>query len=593
MSSDANKPGDSSHERQGDKSPEKASEKLFKASPEADAKTYRAVLAANPNRTDTVSPDGKSKFALTDNGKTLSSKADQEKVLTELKTISERGDMLGAGGKAIEAPLHQNQPDALVQQPGTETSARDAAANLFRLGTLYADGMPRRPDDLIAQIGPDRTAVHEAVMTGLGHLHGATNFAVNTIVSVGDTVRMLDAAQRKFDPNRSLEPDTDPEATRKLHDTCQSLAMGSRVLLQFSTTLNKDSPFFGKDFDPEGRLVAERLAQTMPEKLKDEISKFKNLDTEAKAAKSTELFLDIYTFAETGGMALTKAGHLAKDSKMLSQISSDMQTFATKLKELPRSEKMLQMNQYLDASLPNFGPKLAANGPSLGPSNRAHDDGILRMGKHPDEKPCGKSERSKESRETKPELQEKVDGPKPISLEKLAEHPIVREVLERTARTGRLDPKDGHRVTDIIRESVRETCPHIDEKNIAVALVKNQGKQEILWAINGTSREVPGLPVPEQPRLHPYHSGALLRDRDSEFKILNEIAKRFEEQSGKVNAEIMLYSEQKPCVRSCEKVIEDFKKLFKNRGDSIKFPEVTWSYKNLNAKDQGLMDRYK
>lgn len=46
--------------------PDKTSEKLAKDSPEADARAYRAAISANPNKRNTVSPDGQSRFCLTD-----------------------------------------------------------------------------------------------------------------------------------------------------------------------------------------------------------------------------------------------------------------------------------------------------------------------------------------------------------------------------------------------------------------------------------------------------------------------------------------------------------------------------------------------
>lgn len=241
--------------------------------------------------------------------------------------------------------------------------------------------------EVIAQIRPDKAAVHEGVMTGLGHLHGAVKFTANTLIGIGDTVRMAGAAERKIDAFQIGQKEIDPEGTKKLLETCQGLAMGSRVLLQYSTTLNKESPFYGNNFDPEARQVAEKLSKEMPEKLKQEISQYKNADTETRAAKSTELLLDIYTCAETGGMVLSKAGRIAKESKAMSQISRDMQTFATKLKELPSTEKLKNMSEYLDKSLPKFGPELASDGPSvkqLNATKHEAEEQTLKMVKHSD-----------------------------------------------------------------------------------------------------------------------------------------------------------------------------------------------------------------
>ncbi len=238
-----------------------------------------------------------------------------------------------AAVKQFEAQAKERKPIAVIAQGVEESPQQIKSDGGIGLGEpVRSPG----PDEVIAQIRPDRAAVHQGVMTGLGHLHGIVNFASNTLAGIGDTVRMASAAERKVDLFQLSQPDMDPEGTKKLHDTCQGLAMGSRVLLQYSTTLNKESPFYGNNFDPEARQVAEKLSQAMPERLKQEISQYKNSDTEARAAKSTELLLDIYTCAETGGMMLSKAGQMAKETKVMSQISNDMQTFASKLKEVHR-----------------------------------------------------------------------------------------------------------------------------------------------------------------------------------------------------------------------------------------------------------------
>ena len=289
-----------------------------------------------------------------------------------------------AAVKQMETLQKEQKPIAVIAQ-GVEASPQQIKSDGG--GGLAEPIKAAGPDEVIAQIRPDKTAVHEGVMTGLGHLHGVVNFASNTLVGIGDTVRMASAAERKVDLFQLSQPDMDPEGTEKLHDTCQGLAMGSRVLLQYSTTLNKESPFYGNNFDPEARQVAEKLSQAMPERLKQEISQFKNSDTEARAAKSTELLLDIYTCAEAGGMMLSKAGQMAKETKVMSQISNDMQMFASKLKELPASESVSKMSEYLNKSLPKFGPELASDGPSIKQvkaTNHEAEDQVLKMVKHSD-----------------------------------------------------------------------------------------------------------------------------------------------------------------------------------------------------------------
>lgn len=324
---------------------------------------------------------------------------------TEFK--SKHGDPNELQGKKAE---HQEDPGQKieaepVQKKEQRAGAETAAGQLFSRGSLYADGIPRRPNDVIAQIRPEPHAVHEAVETAKGVGLGVLHFTENTVNGVVDTVRMLNAANREAHPILAMLPDSDPVGTQKLHETCQGMAMGSRVLLQYSTTLNEKSPFYRKDFDPEARQAAEKLAQAMPEKLKDEIQQYRNSDTQTRAAKSTELALDIYTCVETGGFAVAKAGQIAKESKILSQISTDISTFASKLKELPHSDKVTQMTQYLDANLPKFGPKLAtADGPGFesGTNIPGKDDHVLQMGKHSDgEKSHRVGDKASEVRESK------------------------------------------------------------------------------------------------------------------------------------------------------------------------------------------------
>lgn len=240
--------------------------------------------------------------------------------------------------------------------------------------------------DVIAQMQPDEAAVHEGVMTGLGRVHGLVNFATNALIGIGDAARMTGALERKILLPPAGKNDIDPAGTKMLNETCKGLALGSRVLLQYGTTLNEKSPFYGNDFDPEARHIAVTLSHTMPEKLKQEINQYNHADAEAKAAKSTELILDIYTCAEAGGMVITKAAQIAKETKLVSQISHDMQTFSKKLKELPPSEKLANMRAYLDRSMPKFGPELTADGPSLKLSTARHEaeEQALKMVKHSD-----------------------------------------------------------------------------------------------------------------------------------------------------------------------------------------------------------------
>lgn len=68
MTDNANKPGDQKSDGL-QRHTDKAGENLAKGTPEVNAGNLRTAQNANPNRTDTVSPDGKSRFTLTDSGK--------------------------------------------------------------------------------------------------------------------------------------------------------------------------------------------------------------------------------------------------------------------------------------------------------------------------------------------------------------------------------------------------------------------------------------------------------------------------------------------------------------------------------------------
>lgn len=68
MTDNANKPGDQGSNNAQHRH-EKVSQKLSTDTPEVNNNNLRAAQKANPNRTDTVSPDGKSRFSVTDDGK--------------------------------------------------------------------------------------------------------------------------------------------------------------------------------------------------------------------------------------------------------------------------------------------------------------------------------------------------------------------------------------------------------------------------------------------------------------------------------------------------------------------------------------------
>lgn len=295
---------------------------------------------------------------------------------------------------------------------------------------IAADANQRRDErEVVAQMMPPgikRSEVVDGAKTLTGEVHGIANFAASTIGGIGDALRMADAAHREVNPVRAFLPNTDLEGTKKLHEMCEGLSTTSRVLLQYSTTLNSNSPLYGKDFDPEGRQLATKLAEQLPAKLKEEINQFGKLDKEVQATKATELMLNIATFAETGGFALTitgkkigvlvktgeelaGAGKLANESRLLSSISNEIQSFASKIRGLPQAEKLKDLVQFLDEKWPHLQnplePKaLPVEGPVLESPNKSNSaqDNVLQMGKHFDDaKPRRGSDKASEAKEAK------------------------------------------------------------------------------------------------------------------------------------------------------------------------------------------------
>jgi hypothetical protein len=335
---------------------------------------------------------------------------------TESKAVHEYTSKFGQspdesiGAKSLTASGEDSENKQRSVQAGAPIEVHGKG---YDLNTLTAQSLNNVGDaaeeqeipDKIAQISrPDSEEFHKvvdhALHVGVGEVHGIVSFSVNTISGIGDTVRLLNAADRELHPVRSMLPNEDPEGTRKLHDTCAAMSIGSRVLLQYSTTINPNSPLYGNDFDPDGRQMATRLAQALPQKLKDEISDFKKLPPEAQAAKSTELMLNIATAAEASGLAIAKggqmlklgegvkdlatAGKLANETNLLGSISKDMHSFGEQLKQYPQNGKLNDLIKFLDDNWPRLTPdSVPASGPRLEPhpSSNAAKDNFLQMEK--------------------------------------------------------------------------------------------------------------------------------------------------------------------------------------------------------------------
>jgi hypothetical protein len=165
----------------------------------------------------------------------------------------------------------------------------------------------------------------------------------------------------------------------------------------------------------------------------------------------------------------------------------------------------------------------------------------------------------------------------PHDLSKLMEHPRVKEMLKNLKLSdGKVSVKDGVDVCDIIAESLRGQVPRVDDYNIAFAVIKVDGKQEIVWALAG-GKKAPGLQSPDlslvPPELMPIRDG-LNRQYDSEYKILLKLYADLTGNPPKKVTGLSMFTEQKPCDPSCRTTIETFRKMFKD----IDFPEVEWKH---------------
>ena len=405
MTDNSNKPGDRANDGVQHR-PDKVSDNLSKDAPEVSHSNVRAAQRVNLNRTDTVSPDGKSRFCLTDDGAGNHAKAVQEKAYRDAglgdphKPIGKQSeDSIDSqktseqASKTLNKLLESGKLEAPTQKQETPGHHRvdeaiKSVAHKLDAGSLYNGLLPERPaprENPVAAAGDFiKHQLIEHAKGEVGHVHGTINFAVNTLSGLGDLVRMGAAANRELSPLSLISKDIDPEGTKKLHEACSGLAVGSRVLLQYSTTFNPSSPLFRVNFDPEGSQMAMKLALNMPGKLKQEIDDYGKLDTEAKSAKSTELMLNIASLAAGGlgaaskGSELSNVGTAAKtleelsgaakvsemanEGKFLANVAKDVQSFLAE-----QSKHLDQIAKAFDNHFPRFpqNDMLPADGPPI------------------------------------------------------------------------------------------------------------------------------------------------------------------------------------------------------------------------------------
>jgi hypothetical protein len=181
-------------------------------------------------------------------------------------------------------------------------------------------------------------------------------------------------------------------------------------------------------------------------------------------------------------------------------------------------------------------------------------------------------------------------GVKPHSSKRPKDAPKAKPVLEeheavQFALDG-IPAKIGFSRTMELRSELRDACRamklDIDTKNIAYAEIKIGGKSSKLVAINGEKSPAGTVGMPSDPKFETIPDGAMPRDRDSEYKILESIAEHL---SPDAVGEIRLFSEQKPCDPSCQYVISKFQKEF----PGIKL-KTTWAFETKNEREWAVFE---
>lgn len=141
---------------------------------------------------------------------------------------------------------------------------------------------------------------------------------------------------------------------------------------------------------------------------------------------------------------------------------------------------------------------------------------------------------------------------------------------------------EGLKIAQMLREDLRPGCKDIDYRNIAVVEIDIPGLPEKMAAVHGKFSPPGTVGKPVSPFFQSFPSGYLPRSSDSEYKILDDVAHRLIAQAQakgidpkQLTGTLLLFSEQMPCARSCQKVIAKFRQDF----PAITFPEPTWAFK--------------
>lgn len=151
MTDNANKPGDQRNDR-AEQRPDKVSERLSKGAPEVNKDNLCAAQKANTNRTDTVSPDGKSRFSLTDDGKST------EKQVRAAQEKAYRDAGLGDPHRPIGKPSESNFDPQKVSEQATKAlnkildSGKSAVSEGAKLWQGAHNGMHEAVDETLQSV---------------------------------------------------------------------------------------------------------------------------------------------------------------------------------------------------------------------------------------------------------------------------------------------------------------------------------------------------------------------------------------------------------------------------------------------------------
>jgi hypothetical protein len=144
-----------------------------------------------------------------------------------------------------------------------------------------------------------------------------------------------------------------------------------------------------------------------------------------------------------------------------------------------------------------------------------------------------------------------------IEYDKPVNRQAVDSELDRikNANVEPLEPEKAQEIVDRLRQAFQ-----LDDRNVAIAQTHIDGVTDSMAAISGLSSPDGTIARPLNPlfKIIGKLDGAIDHANDSEIKILEQLARQLKETSEGV---INLYSERPPC-QSCEKVIEQFEKMF-------------------------------